>query len=203
MQIKLSKILSLLLASAVFTSIWNTAFSVSASERLDKISFTYSEEFIPVYTVGDLYNIRNNLDGNYRLMNDIDLTEATAKGGDLDYMGCGWLPIGMSNSGTTREYFTGIFDGGNYTIKGMRIETNDDISGGLFLWVSGEIRNLNMIGGTIKAEKGSIGSIAAANHGSIENCHVEITIDTSASMVGGIVGDKLWNNFKLQQHSKY
>ena len=46
--------------------------------------------FIEVRTIGDLYNIRDDLTANYILMNDIDLTIATAQGGDWDYGGRGW-----------------------------------------------------------------------------------------------------------------
>ncbi len=41
--------------------------------------------YIGVYTIEDLYCIRNDLTANYILMNDIDLTEATAEGGDWNY----------------------------------------------------------------------------------------------------------------------
>lgn len=39
------------------------------------------EGYTGVYTIDDLYAIRNNLSGKYILMNDIDLS-ATAPGGD-------------------------------------------------------------------------------------------------------------------------
>ena len=55
-------------------------------------------DYIEVKTVQDLYKIRSNMEGKYKLMNDIDLTEATAPGGLYDFNGCGWNPIGSNNT---------------------------------------------------------------------------------------------------------
>lgn len=115
-----------------------------------------SEEFIPIRTIEELYNIRNDLDGNYRLMNDIDLTEATAKGGDWDYMGNGWNPIG-SNDVYGAEAFTGTFDGDGHAIIGMRIEVTtwpagagDEVFLGLFARIDGgTVKNLVLTDGNV------------------------------------------------------
>lgn len=79
----------------------------------------YAEETIaeipeghtPVRTIDELYAVRNNLTGKYILMNDIDLSEATAEEGELD-TGHGWTPI---------QNFKGTFDGGGHRIRGMKI----------------------------------------------------------------------------------
>lgn len=167
-----------------------------------------SDEFIPVRTIEDLYNIRDDLNANYRLMNDIDLTEATAKGGDWDFMGNGWNPIG-SNDVYGDGTFTGIFDGGDHTIKGMRIEvaewpagTGDGVYLGLFARVSGEIRNLHMESGKIENVIGRetvyVGSIAGDSEAAIIGCSNTNSIssgsDSSYSSYcthysGGIVGN--------------
>ena len=164
-----------------------------------------TEEFIPVYTIEDLYNIRDDLDANYRLMNDIDLTQATAEGGDWDFMGNGWNPIG-SNDVYGGETFTGIFDGDGHSIIGMRIEVNNWPGGtgeyaylGLFARVSGEIRDLHMESGTIEntdeyfnVYAGSIAGYSEAvitgcsNTGSISSSSSSGT--TSYSYSGGIAG---------------
>ena len=80
------------------------------------------EDYIEIYTVADLYAVRNDLSANYRLMNDIDLTEATAPGGDYDYMGNGWDPIGSGGVYGGDTPFTGVFDGQGHKIVGMRID---------------------------------------------------------------------------------
>ncbi len=97
------------------------------------------DEVIPVYTIEDLYCIRFNLSGHYKLMNDIDLTEATAEGGDWDNAGHGWTPIG----GNSEEAFTGTFDGGGHSIIGMRV--NNYLYMGLFGKADGaEFTNLRL-----------------------------------------------------------
>ena len=95
------------------------------------------EGYTGVYTIEDLYCIRYGLDKNYILMNDIDLTEATAEGGDWDN-GCGWAPIGENET----IPFTGIFDGNGHTIKGMQIRGIKTKYAGLFGYVNGTIKNL-------------------------------------------------------------
>lgn len=110
------------------------------------IPFTASaaEGPIEIRTIEDLYSIRNNLSGNYILMNDIDLTEATAQGGDWD-SGKGWTPIGNEDSP-----FIGSFDGNRFSIIGLQSGT-----GGLFYSIkNATIKNLdiiqaNVVGGTI------------------------------------------------------
>lgn len=47
---------------------------------LDKVPAGY----IAIRTIVDLYAIRNNLSGKYILMNEIDLSKATALGGAYD-----------------------------------------------------------------------------------------------------------------------
>jgi hypothetical protein len=99
-------------------------------------SFTFvitleEHPFVEVYTILDLYNIRYNLDGNYILMNDIDLTAATAEGGDWDFDGRGWNPIGGEDI-YSNSAFSGIFDGNGHSIKGMRINlTNSNAPSGI------------------------------------------------------------------------
>lgn len=168
------------------------------------------DEFIPIRTVEELYNIRNNMSGNYRLMNDIDLTEATAKGGDWDFMGNGWNPIG-SNDVYGDEAFTGTFDGGGYAIIGMRIDVQawpagvgNSIYLGLFAKVSGAVQNLAMSNGSIQhAAKSRVtiraGSVAGyLDGGTIANCYNTGDVSSSSSAlssssgfttsVGGIAG---------------
>lgn len=71
---------------------------------------TNDEGYIEIRTIEELYNVRDDLTANYILMNDINLTEATAEGGEWDYEGRGWNPIG-SNDIYGAEEFSGTFDG--------------------------------------------------------------------------------------------
>ena len=150
-------------------------------------------DVIEIRTIAELFNINNNMSGNYKLMNDIDMTEDTAVGGDWDFMGNGWEPIG-SDGIYSNIPFTGTFDGNGHQIIGMRINCNTTPSGastiyiGLFANNEGTIQNLG-IDETSKVESGSYtGSICATNSGTILNCYnrAAITSSTNNSYSGGI-----------------
>ncbi len=135
-----------------------------------------TEEYIEIRTVEDLDNVRNDLTANYILMNDIDLTEATKSGE-------GWNPIGGSSA------FSGIFEGNNYNITGMRINTSYTYVG-LFGNVSGTVKNLT-VGGNVKGTTYT-GGIAGYCTGTIKNCVNQASIYGSPSgryaYIGGIIG---------------
>ncbi len=157
-----------------------------------------------IYTVQDLYAIRNDLESNYILMRDIDLTEATAPGGDYDYNGQGWLPIENSfwafcNNGYSceRKYdsFCGVFDGNGHTISGLRIEGRTVDNSGLFGYVEGgTIKNLTLKDVNINAGSNT-GSIAGAfsrkmlpESESLINCFFSGNVKGTDN-VGGLVGN--------------
>lgn len=155
-------------------------------------------EWIEVYTVEDLQAINLDMSANYKLMNDIDLTEDTAPGGDWDSNGFGWNPIGGKGVYAATS-FDGVFDGNGHTIKGMRIEATS-VGGnfGLFAKVTGSIINLS-VEGSISISKGwqfKVGSIAAeSDNATFTNCksYCNINVDSvssgyAESNIGGIVG---------------
>ncbi len=168
------------------------SFDITVNEKV----IVYKE----IKTIEELYNIRTDLSGNYKLMNDIDLTEATAKGGDWDFMGNGWNPIGSNDIYGDGE-FSGIFDGNGHTIKGMRIVTASIPSGtgaiyaGLFANVSGQVKNLNIISDIsipIKSNReGYIGAVAGKLSGEISGCSAKVNINSLlgySDYNGGIAG---------------
>ena len=167
----------------------------------ETITFTVivnEKVFIPIYTVEELYNVRDNLSGNYILMNDIDLTDATAVGGEWDFGGNGWNPIGSGDSYGDGA-FTGDFNGNNHKITGMRMDvtiipdnTVNAVYLGLFSNVAGIVRNLT-VEGNIEynySKNYYIGSIASICSGTIEGCtsRVNITGKATERHIGGCVG---------------
>lgn len=167
--------------------------------------------FKEIRTVLDLYNIRYDLSSNYILMNDIDLTDATALGGDYDFGGRGWNPIGSDDVYGKDGVFSGEFDGNGHSIIGMRIEftssnkptnLNSKTYYGLFANVSGKIYNLNIENVNLHTNVSSssydvyLGTIAAYTSKTAEiiNCGVSGKIVCgkeekydSCSYVGGLV----------------
>ena len=80
---------------------------LSESERQE----TVPEGWVGIYTVEDLDNIRNDLGGQYILMNDLTFADGAAP----------FNPIG-----TRQEPFTGRFDGNGYVIRGLVIEVEQE-----------------------------------------------------------------------------
>lgn len=84
-------------------------FSVVRMIEENKAKAAEIEDYIEISNVSELYAIRNNLEGNYILTQDIDLSDATSPGGDLD-VGNGWVPI---------DNFRGTLDGNGHYISGL------------------------------------------------------------------------------------
>lgn len=94
-----------------------------------------------IYTLSQLDAIRNDLEGDYVLMNDIDATE-TATWND----GAGWEPIGGETLHIPYQGFRGTFDGNGYTISGLYIRREGD-NLGFFSTIDppGVVKNLNIL----------------------------------------------------------
>ena len=156
------------------------------------------DDYIEIRTIEDLYAIRNDLTANYILMNDIDLTEATATDGDWSYGGHGWNPIGSGDVYGSNS-FSGIFDGNGYSIIGMNINIDNtyghDVFLGLFAENAGVIRNLKLqdvsIDVTISYNSYNlyVGAVCGKNNsGTISECAVEGQINVCNGNIGGIAG---------------
>ena len=182
MKKALSIVLSIILLLSVVPVV---TIGVSAAE----------DEVLEIRTIADLYSINNNMSGNYRLMNDIDMTEDTAVGGDWDFMGNGWEPLG-SDGIYGNIPFMGIFDGNGHKIIGMRINRNTTPSGagtiylGLFAKNEGTIQNLGIDETSIVAEGDYSSGICAFNSGTVLNCYNKAAVSSSTyySYSGGICG---------------
>ena len=175
---------------------------VNAPTPLHVVRAVNADGYIEIRTVEELYAVRDDLSANYILMEDIDLTEATAKGGDWDFFGNGWNPIGSKDI-YSNDPFTGTFDGNGHTIRGMRIDVTSRPSGtgdvylGLFANVSGTVRDLTMVDAKIYLNDAGtcyIGSVAGRCSGTIEDCHSFLSIsntknsNSNTRYIGGLVG---------------
>ena len=125
---------------------------------------TVPQGYIGIYTAEDLSNIRNNLGGNFILMNDIDLSH-------ID----NWFPIGYFRSiSITPDYivtggtfFFGTLDGNGFAIRNMNIhrvpqpEGEGTRSAGLFgSTLQATIRNLAIVEANISAGGGGFAGTA-------------------------------------------
>ncbi len=162
-----------------------------------------------IYTLDDLDNVRNNLSGNHKLMNDIDASETR---GWND--GAGFLPIGNTTLPDhpftdLSEYFTGSFNGNNYSINDLFInysyeadEGDPNNFVGLFsiIWPGTEVYDLNIVDAEINGWSNipyllSVGGLAGVNYGGfITSCTMtgEVNSDDFTGMVAynlGLISD--------------
>ena len=109
---------------------------------------------------------------------------------DIDLTGKDWTPIGTSFS----NKYTGTFDGGGHTIKGLTVTTNDQFVG-LFgsIGYAGTVKNVMMedVQITSNRSSGFAGGVAGYSDGTIENCSVSGSVSGTV-YVGGVVGAQ-WN----------
>lgn len=167
------------------------------------------EGYTAINSLDDLALIRSNPEGNYILMNDIDMTDATKPGGSID-TGNGWVPI---------EKFSGTFDGNGHYIKGMHIygtvgdDDNSAVLGLFGVATYGEVTNLGLIDvdidvqcvapSSVTAGDTMIGAIAAQG-ADVDNCFVTGKIKVEGyAKVAGIVGyqGNVSNSYNLAEVS--
>ena len=132
-----------------------------------------------VYNADGLMNVAELVKGG---KTDINIT-LTA---DIDLTGKNWTPIGTSFS----NKYTGTFDGGGHTIKGLTVTTNDQFVG-LFgsIGYAGTVKNVMMedVQITSNRSSGFAGGVAGHSDGTIENCSVSGSVSGTV-YVGGVVG---------------
>jgi len=146
-----------------------------------------------------LYNIRNHLDKNFTLINDLDFED------DDDYLnashkpsnitGSGWLPIGNSTFP-----FTGSFNGDNHTINNLFINRSM-ISVGLFgvvgeTGVNTEIYNIGITNANVSSNGWSSALVGYVyGYGSyINNSYSTGYINTTDNGAGGLIGYVWYGN---------
>ena len=146
----------------------------------------YTIESNGSYTVTSadgLMNVAELVNGG---KSDINITLDT----DIDLTGKDWTPIGTSFS----NKYTGTFDGGGHTIKGLTVTTNDQFVG-LFgsIGYAGTVKNVMMedVQITSNRSSGFAGGVAGYSDGTIENCSVSGSVSGTV-YVGGVVGAQ-WN----------
>lgn len=211
-KLHIKKVLAMFLAVALVvpSSASNlTASAATTQESNDESAIP--EGYTPIYDAADLYAIRNNLEGNYIMMADIDLSEATAPGGELD-TGSGWDPI---------QRFTGTLDGNGHYIKGLTIYGDPKTYNvGLFdgLNSNPKICNLGMVDVNINIVRDSSGSYYSKScdtaalvayeasdsswYAEIENCFVTGQISSNVGSISGIcTTGKVENVYNLAQIS--
>ena len=132
----------------------------------------------------DLDNVRNDLAGDYVLVNDLD-SETDGYAG----IGDDWNPI--AEQAFDGDFYIGDFDGDGFEIRDLIVDTTDR-NVGLFsgLRSPGEIKNLSVVGDiTTTSDSSNACVLCAENRGLIENCTAGGSVTAlSISITGGLVG---------------
>ena len=122
-------------------------------------------------------------DANAKLMSNIDLRDL----GDEP-----WTPIGTGPSNP----YKGTFDGGGFTVSGVKVNINNGVYAGFFGFISGSVKNLNVSGEISAESSGNIfigGIVGSAQSGAnITNCSFSGSVKANSTerdvCAGGVVG---------------
>jgi len=135
----------------------------------------------------DLDDVRDDLDGQFILMNDLDSTTAgyTEVASPTANEGKGWLPIGI-----WPDPFVGSFDGQGFEIRDLFVDREGEDYVGLFSFVNtgAVIVGVGLIDADVTGEVYVGGLVGHMHDGSLSNCHStgDVAGDTH---VGGLVGE--------------
>jgi len=169
----------------------------------------HASQNLEIQTWYDLDAIRDNLDGNHILMNDLDSTTAGYEelASPTANQGKGWEPIGFFKNtsissgcsepeiGYRISWFglTGTFDGQEYEIHDLFINPDKD-GVGLFAYVNEDsiIRNVGVVNVTVIGS-GPVGGLVGLNEGTISNSYSTGNVTGKdwgylVGSVGGLVG---------------
>ncbi len=127
-----------------------------------------------ISTLKHLESVNDDLDAHYILVNDIDLGGVTYSGAVI---------------ATDRDsHFNGSFDGNEFAIKKLTIESGG--TAGLFGYISGTalIKNLGIEDSNI-TRCGIVGVLAGQNNGTILNSFATGNVNQDGEHCGGLVGD--------------
>ena len=155
---------------------YKNSYDFSYTLKKDTTVYAQFMEYKPIYTVEDLLAIAENPTANYALMNDLDFRTED------------WIPI---------EEFSGKLDGNGYKITNFTMNITSaqqnhaySASHGFVKSNKGTIKNLTLENfDYVSTGYGNlyVGTIAAVNYGTVENC----TVNNAMSEEGN--GIKWWN----------
>lgn len=140
-----------------------------------------------IHSAAGLLNMANNLDGEYKLLCDIDMG------------GAEWVPLG-----TQDDPFTGKLNGDYFTISNFTIsQPTEDGDMGMFGVNKGNVVNLLIKDLQITATEDTkrVGAIAGLNKGNIRRSDIYGTLDATKLADGASVGGAAGESTKLVETS--
>jgi hypothetical protein len=121
----------------------------------------------------------NGLTRHYKLIQNITLTPPSSGGSN-------WTAIGTRETG---NQFAGSFDGQNYTIANLTINSTGDYQG-MFGYIDdySMVKNLGLVGGSVRGADYYVGGVVGRNsYGTVQNCYVTGSV-SGGNYVGGVAG---------------
>ena len=170
-------------AANALLALWGEAPAdeVEMLDNYPKPGTDATDNYYQIYNEGELRWFAEAVNGgdtssNAKLMNNITLDKTTP-----------WTPIG-----TNTDPFTGTFDGGGYTIRGLYIDGNTS-NVGLFGYIgktgtaTGTVKNVTLADSYVRGNE-FVGGICGWNKGGIlQDCHNTGTVSGTTN-VGGVCG---------------
>ena len=161
------------------TSLWADVATTewyNASENV--FTLTTAEEFAGLAT---LVNNGNNFAGRtINIAGDIDLGEHL------------WTPIGKSYT----VFFSGIFDGGGYTLSNLFIELPSEDNRGLFGYcTNAKLSNIMLSDPYVRGFQNTGSLVGNFSDSEMVNCHATgVDVVSTDSNIGGLVGGLVTNS---------
>lgn len=104
-------------------------------------------------------------------------------GNDIDLKDKEWTPIGKNSSYAYKD----TFDGGGYTISGLKIDSTDQYQA-LFGYVKGgTIKNLAVAGSVTSSNKYTAGIVAYGSPVTVKNCTNNVSVTAKKGYAAGVV----------------
>ena len=155
-----------------------------------------------IYDWYDLDAMRDNLGGNYLLMNNLDPTTAGYEdlASPTANQGKGWQPIGSLLADPFYFFiiepvvpFTGSLDGQGYELRGLFVGRPDEDGVGLLSCLDrGVVKNLGVVNADVTGRV-YVGGLVGENRGTVNNSYFTGSVTGSHHSVGGLVGGNSWS----------
>ena len=167
----------IILVASVFGTATGTEVSVENGSLSD--GSVVEEDAEEIHDWHDLNDVRNDLEGDYVLMEDLD--EDTDGYDELVGTAEGWLPI---------DEFLGDFDGNEHEIRDLYIDRPEEDDVGLFgdIDLFGKVTDLVLVDVDVNGSR-EVGALVGTNSGTVTNTSVTGTV-TGENRIGGLGG---WN----------
>ena len=179
-----------------YTVSQSSGFQVTIKTEDDSVSGSVAVGFVPISDWNDLNNVRNDLDGDYKLVNELNSSTAgydTRVNNPAD----GWDPIGecdgVGSPSCQGDAFEGTFDGQGNEIHDLVIDRPDNNETGLFGGIndSGEVRNVGIIDADVTGKRLTGTLVGAAFRVKITESYATGSVNgsvTTGGLAGGFAG---------------